>query len=319
MKQINYSDIERQLRGIFFDLLFRPLVGLLSEATKQSVVLNAAEDWLREALRTGRVQFADGTFSGQFSAKISSALRSLGAKLNKRTGVFTLDPAKVPGWISAESALYRNKAQAYHKKVSAALDEIQKGLGDKIKDVRVDASKPLTQVEETWKTMAERMELPLNLTPEKRAALLEDYNENMKLWIMKFSVGEVHDLRRVVERSVKHGYRFDHLIEGIEHRYGVSQTKATFLARQETALFTAKFRQQKFTENGFTHYRWSASKDERVRSSHKHLDGRIFAYSQPPIVDPATGRKANPGEDFNCRCVDVPIVGSVTDAEMAAA
>lgn len=319
MKQIDYSGVAAQLKKIFFEILFRPLVGILSEATGERVVLNAAEDWLRHGLRSGRVQYADGVFSGQFSAKISSALRNIGARFDSRSGDYRLSQEKVPSWVVAEAAAYRTKAKDVHERVKKAVDEIEKGLGGKVEAAVVDASHPMAQVEENWRTIAAKMDLPLNLTEESKAKLLQDYNENMKLWIKKFSEGEIHDLRRTVERSVAKGYRFDHLIDGIEHRYGVSKTKAEFLARQETALFTAKFRKQKFTENGFTHYRWKAAHDERVRASHKHLDGRIFSYANPPIVDPATGRRANPGEDFNCRCNDIPIVGSITEAEMAAA
>lgn len=324
MKKINYSGVEAQLKRIFYEILYAPLVGVLSEATTQSVVLNAAEDWLRNALRTGQVQYSDGLFSGQFSAKISGALRALGASLDKRAGTFSLPPEKVPGWISAEAGHYKAKTRDFHAKVSKTLDQIQLGLGERVDGLVVDGKGAIDSMEQGFRPAAEKLQIPWALSDHAKAALLKDYDKNMKLWIKKFSLDQIQTLRRKVEANAAQGYRFDQLIDQIEHQYNVSKTKATFLARQETSLYTSKFRQQKFTDHGFTHYRWATANDERVRDNphgpnHKRLNNRIFAYSSPPIVDLETGRKANPGQDFNCRCVDVPIVGGVVEAEMVAA
>jgi SPP1 gp7 family putative phage head morphogenesis protein len=53
---------------------------------------------------------------------------------------------------------------------------------------------------------------------------------------------------------------------------------------------------------------WSTSHDRRVRDSHKELNGRVFTWDNPPIVDPARGRRAHPGQDYGCRCVAVPVM-----------
>jgi uncharacterized protein with gpF-like domain len=50
-----------------------------------------------------------------------------------------------------------------------------------------------------------------------------------------------------------------------------------------------------------------------VRKRHRELgamseSGTVFKYSEPPIVDVRTGRRANPGEDFQCRCTANPII-----------
>ena len=43
------------------------------------------------ALRSGQIQYVNGKFTGQFTAKISKALESLGAKFNKVTKTYNLD------------------------------------------------------------------------------------------------------------------------------------------------------------------------------------------------------------------------------------
>ena len=54
-------------------------------------------------------------------------------------------------------------------------------------------------------------------------------------------------------------------------------------------------------------YAWSESGDGRVRDSHKHLNKKRFRWSDPPIVDAKTGRRCHPGQDYQCRCVALPV------------
>jgi SPP1 gp7 family putative phage head morphogenesis protein len=49
-------------------------------------------------------------------------------------------------------------------------------------------------------------------------------------------------------------------------------------------------------------YTWVTLLDSRVRHDHSVLHGRVFSFDNPPVVDTATGRRCNPGEDYNCRC-----------------
>ena len=49
-----------------------------------------AEQIVIAALRSGQIQYVNGKFTGQFTAKISKALESLGAKFNKVTKTYNL-------------------------------------------------------------------------------------------------------------------------------------------------------------------------------------------------------------------------------------
>lgn len=307
LRDIHFEAVEDQLQAIFYDLLFHPLASILKKSTPtKAEFMNTAEDVLREALRSGRIQYAAGVFSGDFNAAISRSLRALGGALDKRTGVYRVP--NVPAWVVVEAGARLSAAKETHRAMTAALDEAQRTLEAKLEPKRIDASVAIGEFEGDWKETAKVLEVNPELTPNSRQRMLDDYSNNMKLWIKKFVPEQIQDLRRVVEKNATEGYRFDRLIDGIENRYSVSQSKAAFLARQETALFMSKFRRERFGDAGVTHYRWSTSKDERVRRSHRHLNGRVFAYARPPVVDDASGRHANPGEDFNCRCVDIPIL-----------
>ena len=125
----------------------------------------------------------------------------------------------------------------------------------------------------------------------------------MKEW----SKEAIAKLRGDITVNVVKGFRAQRMVDQIQADAGVTKRKAQFLARQETSLLVSKFREERYKDVGLVEYEWSTGGDERVRKDHKDLDGRIFRYDSPPIVDRATGRRGNPGEDFNCRCIAIPV------------
>lgn len=319
----HYEEMERQVMAIFKSVLFDPIVSVIQakHPTYPTGRILNTNDALAEAMRVGQIQYDDGVFSGQFSAKTSRALRALGATFDQRSKTFKLNPALVPTDVKSNAAAYLMQAEATNRAIQRRLDEVQDNL-DHLLDVKQVKSKGLVdRVVSDFHSVAKKIEIPMNLSDAARDRLAAGYTENMKLWIKKWCEEEITELRDRVEANAVEGYRFDNLVAQIQGRFSVSQSKAKFLARQETALFVSKFRKERFSESGVTRYKWSTSHDERVRpapwvkgrarlDNHRILDGKIFSYDNPPVVDVGTGRRANPGEDYNCRCVDIPILES---------
>lgn len=315
LRDSDYADMTAQVKAIFTSSVFQPLLDLIAKmnaavsfASPKKVLWNAAEDALRDALRTGRVQYKLGIFSGQFNSEISKALRALGAVINKRDGTFRMDPGKVPGWVSAQAGAYQVNARELNEALKAKLARMMADIDSIIDKKQVNAKGTVERIEQGFKAAGKKLEVFPQLSTDSIERLAKEYSTNMDLWIRRFSRSMILELREKVEDNAQQGYRFDRLISGIRDRYSVTENKARFLARQETALFMSQYRRERFSEAGVQRYKWSTSRDERVRTSHKGLNGKIFRYDDPPIVDPATGRRANPGQDFNCRCVDIPIL-----------
>lgn len=302
-----FTDVEKQLKRIFYDILFRPLLAVIDRVSTQDAELQAATDALRDAIRSGRIQYSNGIFSGEFSAAISKALRRIGATFDSRSKIYRLDSGQVPAWIINEAQTYATKAKSAHEELIRVLNETVSHLESLIDEHPVNPSKSIDAIDAGFKPAAQSLKISPQLSPEGKAQLKREYSTNMNLWIDKFSREEIVQLRQRVELNATQGYRFDRLITSIKNRYSVSENKATFLARQETSLFLASFRQKRFQDGGITQYRWSTAHDERVRPDHKHLNGKVFSYDQPPITDNATAARNNPGQDYNCRCVDIPV------------
>ena len=102
----------------------------------------------------------------------------------------------------------------------------------------------------------------------------------------------------------------DELADALEERVGVSSARAQLVARDQTLKLNAQVMRARHEAAGVTSYRWSTSQDERVRPGHRRLNGKVFDYDDPPDTSKSgeDGDTNNPGDDFQCRCVAVPII-----------
>ncbi len=331
LKDVHFAEIDEQLMRIFYEIIFRPLSQIIRQYTAQPVdakktLLNASDDALREAMTRGRIQYADGVFSGEFSAAIGRDLRTLGAEFDKRSKVYRLAAGRVPAWVKGIATSYNSKAREAHDLIRSKLDDIQRDLSTSVNVHTIDPTDTTDSIEKDFNHIAAQdLVVDPRLSVEGKLRLEREYTDNMKLWIDKFSRKTITDLRVIVEKNATQGYRFDKLIDGIKTRYGVTTSKAKFLARQETSMYMAKYRKERFGEAGVTRYEWSTSHDARVRpetdltprerlhaGNHRALDGNIFTYEKKaPAKYMSSGEPCNPGEDFNCRCIDRPILDPV--------
>lgn len=308
-----FKPIEKDLTTIFRETVFDPLLTIIRDSTTQKIVLNALEpDALAQALRTGRIQYGDGVFSGQFSAATSRALRALGATFDSRNGTYTIEDHRIPANIRILAQQSHAVARSTHDSLLKALDDAHERVEHAIDKYEVGADGMVERVAADFRDVAKAITVTPELGATAKANLARDYNKNMDLWIRGWQEEQIEKLRDQVEQNGKAGYRFEGLIERIEHEYDVTKTKAAFLARQETALYVSKFRRENFTQMGVEGYIWMARGKGLTRPTHWVLNGRVFLYAQPPIVDPARQRRANPGEDFGCLCLDRAIVGHIT-------
>ena len=95
--------------------------------------------------------------------------------------------------------------------------------------------------------------------------------------------------------------------KAIQEKYGIERRHAQFIARDQMAKLNAEITQAQQKDAGIEEYVWSTSDDIRVRERHKELDGTRQKWSEPPVVDKRTGRREHPGQDYNCRCVALPV------------
>lgn len=115
------------------------------------------------------------------------------------------------------------------------------------------------------------------------------------------------EMEEIISSGFSAGKTLTGVVREIERTYHVSRSKARFLARDQTAKLNAEISQAQQRAAGCTKYTWRTAGDQRVRDRHEELDKTVHYWDEPPIVDKKTGRRCHPGEDYNCRCVAIPI------------
>lgn len=108
------------------------------------------------------------------------------------------------------------------------------------------------------------------------------------------------DVAEIMNDPATWGKRVEDIAKDIQERSGVSESKAELIARDQTLKLNGAINKTRQENAGVTKYIWNTSHDERVRESHRELDGQTFSWSDPP-------EPGHPGEDIQCRCIAIPI------------
>lgn len=302
VKDSYFADTDEHLRRVFYELYFAPLLAAIPRAPK----LNASSNALLSALSSGRVIYKDGVFSGSFNASISMNLASF-AKFDRHTKKWYGRP---PSNVLASAIMANDKRARLMETMNRAIDDLARHADETIKTLSFSMDLPLFSMNQD---VLDTLPIGIRPTLDARTAekLRKDYNESLKLNIVNendptksWTFQQTHRLRDMVERY-QTSETNESLTDMIMKEWDVSANKANFLARQETSLFFSKFSMNRASSAGVRRYRWSTSHDIRVRDRHKELDGTIHSVDDPPVVDLKTGRRAHPGEDYNCRCAAI--------------
>ncbi len=300
LKDSYFSPIEKDINSFFFAHFFRPIMEAVGD-DGLSVKLNAAESLILSAIKAGRIVYKDGTISGQFNARLSAELYRNGYSYSKRTGVFR---GAVSPTIKAAAMLADSKRKALTDRLSRAIDDAEATIWKEIKNLTLGMSLPLPAMAEDIRRDLWKVGVMPEVSPYTERKLRNDYTDSQQFNVKNWSPEQVTRLREMVQK-IQTTPDNASLKQIIENEWQVSASKARFLARQETSIFLSRFSMNRAAETGIARYRWSTSHDERVRDSHKHLQGKIIPFDDPPIVDFRTGRRAHAGEDYNCRCAKI--------------
>lgn len=138
-------------------------------------------------------------------------------------------------------------------------------------------------------------------------AIDEAREANISL-ITEASEDYLEQISDVVAEAYEDGWRVERLMDEIIKRGGVSESRAELIARDQTLKLNAGVTRIRMQNAGIERYEWSTSLDDRVRPEHEDLEGLEFSWDDPP-------EPGNPGEDYQCRCVAVPILPDDSDDE----
>lgn len=306
LKQSYYKDVEKTIDRIFYAHCFEPIVLAFKDNGYKSALVQNANDSVSAALRKGKIFFFEGKFIGDFDAKISKEFRRLGAQYNARDKSYSFDV--VPPSLQTTIAQVNLRMENIKSDILRNLDNSLNNRDFSQERIIEEYRKTVYNINQDFLQTIHGISIAPELTPAMQRNIAESWGENLEIYIKKWTDNNILKLRQEVATNTYAGGRSTNLIKGIQQDYGVSQRKAKFLARQETSLLMSNLREERYKDAGIIEYKWSGTMDERERPDHKLLEGTVQTWDKPPVTDRKTGKRANPGEDFGCRCLAIPIV-----------
>jgi SPP1 gp7 family putative phage head morphogenesis protein len=111
----------------------------------------------------------------------------------------------------------------------------------------------------------------------------------------------------VVAEGVNEGLLAGELSERIAERFGVAESRAQLIARDQIGKYYGALNEVRQADLGIDGYFWRTSNDNRVREQHEEREGKRFLWSDPPDG-------GHPGTPINCRCYAEPDLSGIVDA-----
>lgn len=153
---------------------------------------------------------------------------------------------------------------------------------------------------------------------------LEIFAEQNATLIQNLTETELHRVSGIVQRGLQEGASLETVTDNIQETFGMTRRHAKLIARDQTGKLNASLSRLRSQELGLSKYRWQTSGDERVRKSHKVLDGKICRYDDPTVyLNEKTGewvKRSTIGGDpqhcgmaIQCRCQSINDFTTILD------
>ena len=114
------------------------------------------------------------------------------------------------------------------------------------------------------------------------------------------------EIEATVHRAVADGMRVEELRDILQARYGIARGRATLIARDQMGKVVGRLTRQRQLAAGVDQAEWVTSRDERVRRTHREVDGVVYDLADGTTVGGNSG--IHPGQEIQCRCTSAPVV-----------
>lgn len=133
---------------------------------------------------------------------------------------------------------------------------------------------------------------------ETQLKLFQTQNTDL---ITKMGLDQKARLEQTLYSNLSQGNGIEKIQEELSKSEGIGENRARLIARDQTNKFNGQLTQLRQQEVGIVSYVWTTARDERVRPTHKVLDGETFTWAKGSKI-------GHPGSEINCRCIAQPII-----------
>jgi SPP1 gp7 family putative phage head morphogenesis protein len=110
----------------------------------------------------------------------------------------------------------------------------------------------------------------------------------------------VKDISVITSNGLTQGKALSEIESEIQSRFPMAKRRAQIIARDQVATLNGQLTKNRQTDLGIQKFRWITAGDERVRSEHSSLGGKVFSWDKLPAI-------GAPGTPILCRCRAEPI------------
>lgn len=131
--------------------------------------------------------------------------------------------------------------------------------------------------------------------------------ENVSL-IKSISSQYLDKVQGAVMRSITTGNGLEDLVPALEQYEGQTHRRAVNIATDQTRKAYNSINRGRMTSIGVKKFMWHHSGGgAHPREDHIEMDGEIYDFDDPPVIDPKTGERGIPGQAPNCKCTMSPV------------
>ncbi len=157
------------------------------------------------------------------------------------------------------------------------------------------------------------LRVKLKAFAQENAALIKSIPQNL-----------LNDVEGIVTRGLTGGATVGDMQKDISARFGVTRNRARLIASDQIGKLNGQLSKLRQERVGVIEYIWNTSGDERVRPSHRVLDGKICRWDDDTVYrnpgetewrsrSDLKGATAEPGEEVRCRCWSEPVMDDLID------
>ena len=166
----------------------------------------------------------------------------------------------------------------------------------------------------------------LNLTPQILQSRAKATKDLMRIWVIEntrliksINANLLDSVASDIYQAVKNGESLTSLARDLQKTYNITASRAKLIAADQVAKLNGLLTKERKLSLGLINYVWATTKDERVRKSHKVLDGLVCSFEddtkfKKSIEDKRWfkrnsigGDSHHPGLAIRCRCTSYSI------------
>lgn len=104
------------------------------------------------------------------------------------------------------------------------------------------------------------------------------------------------------------------ILKEVKHLGHSTEKRAELIARDQTRKITSAMNGERAQAVGVEEFEWVHSGGGNdPRPEHVAMNGKIYRYDDPPVIDSKTGERGLPGQLINCGCTARPIIRFKTE------